>query len=98
MLFRSERCRTPMSFVIEHWRGRNDGRQAFLLGAHHGLFCVLCCWALMLLMFAVGIGSLSWMMLLAIVMAVEKTVSWGRRLSTPVGVALIVGAVVMWLM
>jgi predicted metal-binding membrane protein len=84
-----DKCRTPLSFVIEHWRGRGEQWQAFLLGAHHGLYCVGCCWALMLLMFAVGAGSLGWMLLLAAAMAVEKNMPWGRRLSTPLGVALL---------
>ena len=44
---------------------------------HHGLFCVGCCWALMLLMFAFGAGSLGWMLLLAAVMAIEKNVPLG---------------------
>jgi predicted metal-binding membrane protein len=87
-----EKCRTPLSFVMEHWRGRAQARQAFALGAHHGLFCVGCCWALMLLMFAVGAGSLGWMLLLAAAMAIEKNVSWGRRLSTPLGLALLAWA------
>jgi len=87
-----EKCRTPLSFVMEHWRGRAQLRQAFALGLHHGLFCVGCCWALMLLMFAVGTGSLGWMLALAAVMAVEKNVSWGRRLSAPLGVALLAWA------
>ena len=84
-----EKCRTPLSFVIEHWRGQAQARQAFALGAHHGLFCVGCCWALMLLMFAFGTGSLGWMLVLAAVMAVEKNFAWGRRISTPLGVALL---------
>jgi predicted metal-binding membrane protein len=90
-----DKCRTPLSFVIEHWRGRSQAWQAFLLGAHHGLFCVGCCWALMLLMFAVGAGSLGWMLLLAAVMAVEKNLPWGRRLSTPLGVALLAWAALL---
>jgi len=90
-----EKCRTPLSFVIEHWRGRAQARHAFALGAHHGLFCVGCCWALMLLMFAVGAGSLGWMLLLAAAMAIEKNVRWGRRLSTPLGVALLGWAAVL---
>ncbi|NRF66087.1 DUF2182 domain-containing protein [Aquincola sp. S2] len=84
-----DKCRTPMSFVIEHWRGRAHGAQAFLLGWNHGLFCVGCCWALMLLMFVVGTGSLGWMLLLAVLMAVEKNFAWGRHLSAPLGVALL---------
>ena len=90
-----DKCRTPLSFVIEHWRGQAQARQAFALGARHGLFCVGCCWALMLLMFALGTGSLGWMLLLAAVMAIEKNVRWGRRLSAPLGVALLSWAVVL---
>jgi predicted metal-binding membrane protein len=87
-----EKCRTPLSFVIEHWRGHAHGWHAFTLGARYGLFCVGCCWALMLLMFAFGAGSLGWMLLLAAVMATEKNVRWGRRLGAPLGVALLAWA------
>jgi predicted metal-binding membrane protein len=90
-----EKCRTPLSFVIEHWRGTAPARHAFALGAHHGMFCVGCCWALMLLMFAVGSGSLGWMLALAGLMAIEKNVRWGHRLSAPLGIALIAWASVL---
>jgi predicted metal-binding membrane protein len=90
-----EKCRTPLGFVIEHWRGGRQARHAFLLGAHHGLFCVGCCWALMLLMFAVGAGSLGWMLLLAAVMAIEKNTRWGRHISAPLGIALLAWAGIM---
>lgn len=85
-----DKCRSPLSFVIGHWQGRHDRRQAFRLGVDHGVFCVGCCWALMLLMFVVGVGSLVWMMILALAMGVEKNIAWGRRLSAPLGVALLV--------
>ncbi|HEY9101422.1 DUF2182 domain-containing protein [Chitinimonas sp.] len=84
-----EKCRTPLSFVMEHWRGRAQASQAFALGVQHGLFCVGCCWALMLLMFALGMGNLGWMLLLAGVMAVEKNLPWGKRLSAPLGIGLL---------
>ena len=84
-----------LSFVIEHWRGQAQARHAFALGLHHGLFCVGCCWALMLLMFALGTGSLGWMLLLAAVMAVEKNLRWGRHLSAPLGIALLAWAGVL---
>ena len=90
-----EKCRTPTSFVIRHWRGPAPMRQAFALGAHHGLHCVGCCWALMLLMFALGAGSLGWMLALAAVMALEKNLPGGKRLSAPLGVALLAGAAAM---
>ena len=90
-----EKCRTPLSFVIEHWRGQAQAWHAFALGTHHGLFCVGCCWALMVLMFALGTGSLGWMLLLAAVMAIEKNLPWGHRLSAPLGFALLGWAVFM---
>ena len=84
-----EKCRSPFSFVMEHWQGQRERWQSFRLGIDHGLFCVGCCWALMLLMFAVGAGSLAWMLVLALAMAIEKNAPWGRRLSAPVGIALL---------
>ena len=84
-----DKCRAPLSFVTEYWRGRDERRNAFLLGIHHGLFCVGCCWAMMLLMFAVGVGNVAWMLALGAVMAAEKNLPWGRKLSAPLGVVLI---------
>ncbi len=84
-----DKCRAPAAFVIQHWRGGQPHWQALRLGAHHGAFCVGCCWALMLLMFAVGTGNLGWMLLLGAVMAIEKNAPWGRKLSTPLGVVLL---------
>ena len=70
---------------MQHWRGARPLREAWGLGLAHGLFCVGCCWALMLIMFVVGTGNVGWMLALALVMAVEKNLAWGRRLSAPVG-------------
>lgn len=84
-----DKCRTPLSFVTEYWRGRHDRRNALLLGANHGIFCVGCCWALMLLMFGVGVGNIGWMLALGVVMAIEKNMPWGRKLSAPLGLALL---------
>lgn len=90
-----DKCRSPLSFVMGHWTGRRDRLQALRLGVDHGVFCVGCCWALMLLMFVVGIGSLIWMMILAVVMGIEKNASWGRRLSAPLGIVLLLTAVTL---
>jgi len=84
-----DQCRSPLSFIMQHWQGKREQRQAFLLGAHSGLSCVGCCWTLMLLMFVVSAGHLVWMLALGIVMAIEKNVSWGRRLVAPLGVVLL---------
>lgn len=90
-----EKCRMPMSFVLRHWRGGHAGRQAFLLGADHGLYCVGCCWALMLLMFVIGTGSVGWMLLLGAIMAAEKNLPFGRQLRIPLGGGLLVGSIVI---
>lgn len=86
-----DKCRAPLTFVMQYWQGRHDRRNALLLGMHHGIFCVGCCWALMLLMFGVGVGNIAWMLVLGSVMAVEKNMSWGRKLSAPLGAALLLG-------
>ena len=62
---------------------------AFRIGRAHGAFCVGCCWALMLVSFAVGVGSLVWMADLTALMVVERAVPGGDRVSRPTGVALI---------
>ncbi|MEW9585284.1 DUF2182 domain-containing protein [Paraburkholderia sp. DGU8] len=84
-----DKCRSPLMFIIEHWRGRSARRESFLLGMSHGAFCIGCCWALMLLMFAVGTGSVGWMLALGAIMAAEKNFRWGRWIGKPLGVALI---------
>ena len=87
-----DQCRTPFTFVGARWHGQHPVRDAFRIGLDHGAFCVGCCWALMLVMFVVGVGNLGWMLSLAAVMAAEKNLAWGRRLRTPLGVALIAWA------
>ncbi len=80
-------CRTPVNFLLRYYqRGMTA---AWSLGLRHGLFCLGCCWALMLTMFAVGVGSLAWMFGLAGVMIAEKTMPWGRRLAPFVGFVLL---------
>ncbi len=90
-----DKCRSPVSFVMQNWRGGRERWDAFRLGVHHGIFCLGCCWALMLLMFAVGVGNLAWMLVLAAVMATEKNMPWGRRLSAPLGIVLIGSGLVL---
>ena len=84
-----EQCRTPFAFVTSRWHGRAPSREAFRLGFDHGLFCVGCCWALMLVMFVVGTASIGWMLALAALMAAEKNLPEGARLRLPVGLGLL---------
>ena len=87
-----EECRTPFGFIGARWHGRSPSREAFRIGVDHGVFCVGCCWASMLMMFVVGVGSIGWMLGLAALMAAEKNLPFGRRLRTPVGLGLLAGA------
>jgi len=80
-------CRSPLSFLINNWR--EGGLGALQLGARHGAFCVGCCWALMLLMFAVGVANLFWMAALALVMFAEKVTRWVGPIGTATGAILI---------
>lgn len=86
-------CRDPRSFIFSRYR-RGIGA-AWSLGLRHALSCLGCCWALMAVMFAVGSGGLIWMLGLTAVMAAEKSARWGRRLTKPVGVALLLAAVII---
>jgi predicted metal-binding membrane protein len=89
------RCRSPMSFLIAHWREGASG--AFRMGLGHGLDCVGCCWALMLLAFVGGSMDLAWMGLAMALMIAERLSCIGRRLSAPIGVLLLAGAIaVAW--
>lgn len=86
-------CRDPVGFLWQHYR--RGLRGAVRLGARHAAWCMGCCWALMLLMFATGVGSLAWMLGLTGVMVAEKTTHRGARLVRPVGVVLVLAGVVL---
>jgi predicted metal-binding membrane protein len=72
-------CRSPLGFLLGAWRDGLSG--ALRMGAHHGAWCVGCCWALMASLFALGVMSLAWMAFIAGVIAVEKLLPW-RRVAT----------------
>ena len=90
-----EQCRTPLAFVASRWHGRAPAREALRIGIDHGVFCVGCCWALMLCTFVVGTGSLGWMLALAALMAAEKNLPGGARLRAPIGLGLLGAAAVI---
>ena len=69
-------CRSPLGFLLGSWRDGLSG--ALQMGAKHGAWCVGCCWALMASLFALGVMSIAWMAFVAALIAVEKTLPWGR--------------------
>jgi predicted metal-binding membrane protein len=84
-------CRSPFSFFFAHWQTSTRG--VFRLGARQGLYCLGCCWAMMAVMFAVGVMNVIWMAALGVMMTIEKMIT-GRRFSQGVGAALIAGGFV----
>jgi len=80
------KCRLPGPYLLAHYR--RGPAAGFRLGSGHGLFCVGCCWALMLVMFAAGVAVLWWMAALTAVMVYEKTGRHGAALTPVVGVAM----------
>ncbi len=88
-----DECRSPLGFVLNRWRGVSERREALAMGLAHGAFCVGCCWSLMLVMFGVGISSLTAMLVLGALTAIEKNLPQGRRLTRPLGVVLVLAAV-----
>ncbi|KIC22094.1 MULTISPECIES: DUF2182 domain-containing protein [unclassified Leisingera] len=80
-------CRMPVHFLTEHNRTGLAG--AVLMGAHHGTYCLGCCWALMLLLFAGGIMNLYWIAGLALFVLAEKTLPYPRLFATGAGALLL---------
>ncbi len=79
-------CRHPGVYLMRHYR--RGALNAWRIGLRHALFCLGCCWALMLVMFAAGVAHLAWMGVLAAIMFVEKATPLGERIVAPVGAAL----------
>ena len=80
-------CRSPLHYVLGSWR---DGRLgAVRMGLEHGAYCVGCCWGLMLILFALGVMSLAWMILVAGLIFAEKVLPFGHRLTPLLAVAFV---------
>jgi predicted metal-binding membrane protein len=85
-----EQCRSPIQFVLRYWRPGAAG--AVRLGVVHGLFCLGCCWGLMLLLFVGGVMNLAWVALLATLVFVEKLAPPHWRMNRWLALALAAGA------
>jgi predicted metal-binding membrane protein len=80
------KCRTPMDFVLRHMR--HGYRGALRMGMEHGAWCVACCWALMVALFALGVMSVGWMAVIGAFIAAEKMLPWKRLANRGVAAAL----------
>ena len=80
------KCQSPLGFLMSNWR---DGvRGAFRIGLRHGAYCLGCCWALMCVLFAVGVMNLSWVAVLSAFILAEKIARTGVRVQRIGGVIM----------
>ncbi len=79
-------CQHPFPFFFANWQ--TTPRGVFRLGLSQGLYCLGCCWAMMLVMFSVGVMNVVWMAALGMVMTIEK-IGTGKRFTYAIGVGLI---------
>jgi predicted metal-binding membrane protein len=86
-------CRSPLDWLPRHWRPSRYG--ALRMGLEHGLYCVGCCWALMLILFAVGVMNLLWIAVLAAAVLAQKVMPGGAITARLTGVALIAWGLVL---
>ena len=82
-----------MQFLVEAYRPGASG--ALVMGVRHGLYCLGCCWALMLLLFVGGVMNLLWVALIAAVVFVEKLLARGEWLRRAIGLAALGAALVV---
>jgi predicted metal-binding membrane protein len=71
---------------MTNWRDGSKG--AVALGARHGIYCLGCCWAVMLILFVVGVMNLVWVAALTAFILVEKFGPTGARFARAGGVAM----------
>lgn len=81
------KCRRPFTILFARWSTKPTA--ILKLGVEQGLWCLGCCWALMLVMFAAGLMNVFWMALLSLFAVVEKQIG-GKALSRTAGVILLV--------
>ena len=87
-------CQSPLGFLMARWRDGWSG--AFRVGLEHGTYCIGCCWALMLLLFAAGVMNVVVIAGLAVWVAFEKLTPFSRRGAQVSGAVLI--AVGSWML
>jgi predicted metal-binding membrane protein len=80
-------CQSPLGFLMRHWRSGRLG--ALRMGLEHGMYCCGCCWALMAVLVAAGAMGVTWVLLIAVVVAAEKLLPWGQWVPRATGLGLL---------
>ena len=82
-------CQAPMAFILRHGGPRSTATGSLILGLRHGGYCVGCCWALMLLLFVLGVMNLLWIAALAVLVLLEKVLPFGRAVARLCGLLFV---------
>ena len=88
-------CQSPLQFIQRHGGFRRKATESVRLGARHGIYCVGCCWAIMTLLFVVGVMNVLWIAVFSILILMEKIAPVGRVISRLAGIVFVVAGV--WL-
>jgi predicted metal-binding membrane protein len=89
-------CRSPLRILMHVGAYRGPLRHVHA-GVYHGVYCVGCCWALMVALLALGVMDLRWMVGFAVAVTLEKLWSHGERAAYAIGLGLIVlGLLAPW--
>lgn len=86
-------CRAPFAFIQEHGGFTKDGGGALRLGLRHGLYCIGCCWALMLLLFVGGVMNIAWIAAIAVFVLAEKIIPRGHVIARLAGVGFVAAGI-----
>jgi predicted metal-binding membrane protein len=84
-------CRSPIEFLMTHWRDGAKG--AFQMGRHHGTYCLGCCWAIMYVLFVVGVMNLVWVAALTVLVLLEKAGPFGTVVARLAGAAMLLAGI-----
>ena len=86
-------CKSALGFIMTHWRAGNAG--ALHMGVTHGIYCLGCCWALMCVLFAVGVMNLFWVAALSLLVLLEKVSPAGSLIAKISGIAMIAAGILV---
>lgn len=89
-------CRSPLAFIQRHGGFRPDALGALQVGTRHGIYCVGCCWTIMLLLFIGGVMNVIWIAGIAGLVLLEKLAPFGRGLARVAGAGLVVAGAWLW--
>jgi len=86
-------CQSPLGFLMTNWR--EGARGALVMGLKHGKYCLGCCWALMCVLFVVGVMNIAWVVALTAFILIEKFGRSGSYVARLGGVAMIAAGILV---